>query len=145
MEQVAYERVPRPGYYRAHPDEQPRRHPGEPRVEYVRADAQGEYVVQRPLRREQEAVYTYDDMPRYEEVPQRYQEVSRYDEPPPRHQRQPAYEEAPQRPVYERAGAGFGPGAGATVSRNDPEYYEEYDPRHPAPPPEVSQRPLRYD
>ncbi|KFX96681.1 hypothetical protein V490_03200 [Pseudogymnoascus sp. VKM F-3557] len=146
IEQVAYERVPRPGYYRAHPDEQPRRHPGEPRVEYVRADTQGEYVVQRPpLRREQEAVYTYDDMPRYEEVPQRYQEAPRYDEPPPRHQRQPVYEEAPQRPVYERAGAGSGPGAGAAVSRNDPEYYEEYDPRHPAPPPEVSQRSLRYD
>ncbi|OBT80424.1 hypothetical protein VF21_00864 [Pseudogymnoascus sp. 05NY08] len=146
MEQVEYERVPRPEYYRVYPDEQPRRHPGEPHIEYVRADAQGEYVVQRSsLRREQDAMYTYDGAPRYEEAPQRYREVDRYDEPPPpRHQRQPVYEEAPQRPVYERAGAGVPPSTGAGVSRNDPEYYEEYDPRHPAPPPEVSQRPLRY-
>ncbi|OBT44375.1 hypothetical protein VE00_07069 [Pseudogymnoascus sp. WSF 3629] len=147
MEQVEYERVPRPEYYRVYPDEQPRRHQGEPHIEYVRADAQGEYVVQRSsLRREQEPMYTYDGAPRYEEVPQRYGEVNRYDEPPPpRHQRQPVYEEAPQRPVYERAGAGVPSSTGAGVSRNDPEYYEEYDPRHPAPPPEVSQRPLRYE
>lgn len=148
IEQVAYERVPRPEYYRVYPDEQPRRHPTEPQIEYVRADAQGEYVVPRSsLRREQEAVYSYDDAPRYEGVPQRYGEVPRYDEPPPpvRHQRQPVYEEALQRPVYERAGAGPGPGAGPSVSRSDPAYYEEYDPRHPAPPPEVTQRPLRYE
>ncbi|KFZ07958.1 hypothetical protein V502_09638 [Pseudogymnoascus sp. VKM F-4520 (FW-2644)] len=147
MEQVAYERVPRPEYYRAYPDEQPRRHPGEPQIEYVRADAHGEYVVQRPsLRREQEAMYKYDGVPRYEEVPQRYGEVNMYDEPPPpRQQRQPVYEEAPQRPVYERAGAGVAPSTSAGMSRNDPAYYEEYDPRHPAPPPEVSHRSLRYE
>ncbi|OBT61325.1 hypothetical protein VE03_09541 [Pseudogymnoascus sp. 23342-1-I1] len=147
MEQVAYERVPRPEYYRTYPDEQPRRHPGEPQIEYVRIDAQGEYVVQRPSqRREQEAMYKYDGAPRYEEVPQRYGEVNRYDEPlPPRHQRQPVYEEAPQMPVYERAGPAVAPSTGAGVSRNDPAYYEEYDPRHPAPPPEVSQRSMRYE
>ena len=147
VEQVAYERVPRPEYYRLYPGEQPRRHQNESQVEYVRADEQGEYVVQRSsLRREQDSMHKYDNAPRYEEVPQRYGEVNRYDEPPPpRHQRQLMYEEAPQRPVYERTGADVTPGSGAGVSRNDPAYYEEYDPRHPAPPPEVSQRPLRYE
>ncbi|KFY98297.1 hypothetical protein V498_01562 [Pseudogymnoascus sp. VKM F-4517 (FW-2822)] len=147
MEQVAYERVPRPEYYRTYPDEQPRRHQGEPQIEYVRVDANGEYVVQRPpLRREQEAMYKYDGAPRYEEVPQRYGEVNRYDGPlPPRHQRQPVYEEAPQMQVYERSGPAVAPSTGAGVSRNDPAYYEEYDPRHPAPPPEVSQRSMRYE
>lgn len=32
----------------------------------------------------------------------------------------------------------------ATVSRSDPAYYEEYDPRHPAPPPSATVRQVRY-
>jgi hypothetical protein len=47
------------------------------------------------------------------------------------------YENAPfaRQAVYETR---------APVSRSDPAYYEEYDPRHPAPPPSTTIRQVRY-
>jgi hypothetical protein len=175
IEQVAYERVPRQEYYRVYSDEQaqPRRPQYETQIEYVRvADPQGDYVIERPVRREQrehEPIYdSYGETPRYEEASRQrqpiYEEERRqrqpvyeddprqrqpvceddprqrqavYDEEP--RQRQAVYEEEPRQrqrqPAYDRA----------PLSRNDPAYYEEYDPRHPAPPPEASFRPLRYE
>lgn len=115
--------APREGYYRVYTDEQqqpsllraPARQPqyGEPpQYELVRvSDPAGDYMIERPVRREQEPVYAA-----YEDV---YARQSVYDAPV-------AYERAP-------------------VSRSDPAYYEEYDPRNPAPPPVPAGRQVRYE
>lgn len=103
-EEIIYERAPpRQEYYRIYADEpRPRQ-----AYEYVQYDAQGPYVIHRPVRREPEPVYA-------------------------------AYEDEPysRQPVYETR---------ATVARTDPAYYEEYDPRHPEPPPPATAaREVRY-
>lgn len=101
-EDIIYERAPRQEYYRVYADEpRPRQ-----AYEYVQYDAQGPYVIHRPVRREPEAVYAaYEDEP---------------------YSRQPLYETR------------------AAVTRTDPAYYEEYDPRHPEPPTVTTAREVRY-
>ncbi|QSZ32752.1 hypothetical protein DSL72_002331 [Monilinia vaccinii-corymbosi] len=101
-EEILYERAPRQEYYRVYADEpRPRQ-----AYEYVQYDAQGPYVIHRPVRREPETVYAA------------YEDNS--------YSRQPLYE------------------ARAAVSRADPAYYEEYDPRHPEPPPATAASEVRY-
>jgi hypothetical protein len=109
VQEVSYERVPRPEYYRVYKEEprpRPTQHEGQ--VEYVQvADPKGDYLIRRPIRREPDPVYaTFDDG-----------------------------SFAARQPVYE---------ARPSISRSDPAYYEEYDPRHPAPPPSTSVRQVRY-
>ncbi|KAI9651143.1 hypothetical protein NHQ30_001180 [Ciborinia camelliae] len=97
-EEIIYERAPRQEYYRVYADDpRPRQ-----AYEYVQYDAQGPYVIHRPVRRE--AVYT-------------------------------AYEDESRQPLQETR---------AAIARTDPAYYEEYDPRHPEPPPVTAAREVRY-
>ncbi|ESZ95713.1 hypothetical protein SBOR_3933 [Sclerotinia borealis F-4128] len=99
-EEIIYERAPRQEYYRVYADEpRPRQ-----AYDYVQYDAQGPYVIHRPVRREPEAVYA-------------------------------SYEDESRQPLYETR---------AAVARTDPAYYEEYDPRHPEPPPATVAREVRY-
>lgn len=119
-ENISYERAPRQEYYRVYEDPRVRQPHYPETYEYVQvSDAHGEYVIRRPVRREPEPIYTtyQDDV----------------------YSRQPVYETRPQQSraetVYE---------ARAPISRSDPAYYEEYDPRHPAPPSQTIVRQVRY-
>ncbi|RFU33371.1 hypothetical protein B7463_g2962, partial [Scytalidium lignicola] len=118
-EDVAYERAPRQEYYRVYGD--PRvRQPQYPDFEYVQvSDPHGDYVIRRPVRREAEPVYAayQDDV----------------------YSRPPVYETRPQ---VSRSEAAYE--TRAPISRSDPAYYEEYDPRHPAPPSQTVVRQVRY-
>jgi len=107
LEDFAYERVPRPEYYRVYAEEpRPRQPQYESQIEYVQvSDPKGDYVIRRPVRREAEPVFAYPD------------------------------EAQTRGTVLETR---------APVSRSDPAYYEEYDPRHPAPPPQTTIRQVRY-
>lgn len=128
MQEIAYERAPRPDYYYADGPRarQPPPQYAEP-CEFIRvADpVNGDYMIRRPLPARRESVYAP-----YEEDP--------YDRQPAYDTREPVYET--HDPVYEtRAPVELR----AAVSRSDPAYYEEYDPRNPAPPP-TSLRQARY-
>ncbi|KAH8820542.1 hypothetical protein F5884DRAFT_719738 [Xylogone sp. PMI_703] len=118
-EDIAYERVPRQEYYRVYEDPRVRQPQYTDTFEYVQvSDPLGDYVIRRPIRRDPEPVYAP------------YQGV---------YSRPPVYETRPQvsrsEAVYE---------ARAPISRADPAYYEEYDPRHPAPPSQTVMRQVRY-
>lgn len=109
VQELSYERIPRPEYYRVYTDEpRPRQIHHEGQVHYVQvADPSGDYVIRRPIRREPEPIYaTFEDGSL-----------------------------TSRQAVYETR---------APVSRSDPAYYEEYDPRHPAPPPSTTVRQVRY-
>jgi hypothetical protein len=109
VQEVSYERVPRPEYYRVYTDEpRPRQPHHEGQVQYVQvANPNGDYLIRRPVRREPEPMYaTFEDG-----------------------------SFTSRQAVYETR---------APVSRSDPAYYEEYDPRHPAPPPSTTVRQVRY-
>ncbi|KAL8419407.1 hypothetical protein RB594_002582 [Gaeumannomyces avenae] len=147
LEEVIYGRAPPREYYEIL-DEEPR-----PRqVEYeayelVKArDAQGEYYIRRPVRRQPEIEGYYNSShqagpysaggPARREVSYApYEQRARY----PSRQPQPSYNG--REPVTSRA-AEPGP-----MSRADAAYYEEYDPHYPAtahPPPGPIARPERY-
>jgi len=120
-ENVTYERAPRPEYYRVYADDpRPRQPQYVETYEYVQvSDPKGDYMIRRPVRREREPE------PRYKT----YENES--------YARKPVYEDEQytRKPVYESR---------AAVSRSDPAYYEEYDPRHPAPPPSAAPSRQRY-
>jgi hypothetical protein len=109
VQEVSYERVPRPEYYRVYAEEpRPRQTHHEGQIEYVQVtEPKGEYLIRRPIRREPEPIYAA------------YEDGSFT-------ARQAVYETRP------------------SISRSDPAYYEEYDPRHPAPPPSTTVRQVRY-
>ena len=139
-EEVIYDRQPpaRQEYYRPYPDEPlPRsRAPPVEAYEIVQViDSQGEYYIRRPVRREPEPRYIYEDE----------RHVRR--EPEPYHH--PTYE-----PVYSRAPPPPPPSYDSRAEypprmARPPEpaaYDEEYDPRFPAAPPPggVPPRQVRY-
>ncbi len=109
IQDVSYERISRPEYYRVYTDEpRPRQTQHEGEVEYIQvADPKGDYLIRRPIRRDPEPIYTTFDDGSFTA-------------------RQAVYETRP------------------SISRSDPAYYEEYDPRHPAPPPSTGVRQVRY-
>lgn len=120
-ENVAYERAPRQEYYRVYADDPRSRQPQYVETyEYVQvSDPKGDYMIRRPVRREREPEPIYAT---YEND---------------QYARKPVYEgeQYARKPVYESR---------AAVSRSDPAYYEEYDPRHPAPPPSAAPPRQRY-
>lgn len=120
-ENIAYERAPRQEYYRVYADDpRPRQPHYVETYEYVQvSDPKGDYMIRRPVRREREPEpvhVTYED--------EQYARKPVYEDE--QYARKPVYETRPQ------------------VSRSDPAYYEEYDPRHPAPPPSAPPARQRY-
>ena len=104
VEDFSYERPPRQGYYRVYADEPRPRSPEA--YELVRVtDAQGEYVIRRPIDRGLYARYGDE-----------------------RYSRRPVYE---SRPVHE---------ARVPIQRSAEPQIDEYDPRHPEPPPVATVR-----
>jgi hypothetical protein len=121
-ENVAYEKAPRQEYYRVYTDDpRPRQPQYLEAYEYVQvSDPKGDYMIRRPVRREREHEPIYAA---YEDD-QQYARKSVFED-----------EQYTRQPVYEMR---------APISRTDPAYYEEYDPRHPAPPPSAPPARQRY-
>ncbi|KAL3421324.1 hypothetical protein PVAG01_07769 [Phlyctema vagabunda] len=115
-EDIAYERIQRPEYYRVYEDEVRPRQPVSQHAEsfeYVRvSDPAGDYMIRRPIRREPEPIYV--DRATYEDD---------------YYGRQPMYETR----------------RSAHPAQADPAYYEEYDPRHPEPLPGNVVRQVLYE
>ncbi|KAJ9157869.1 Protein lifeguard 1 [Pleurostoma richardsiae] len=151
LEGIHYQSGPRDDYNRSYPEEEPRVPPRA--TEYVELfevrDSQGTYYIERPVRRqaELERYYTSD----YAERPLR-----REAEPYPPYERAYSRAPPPPAPLYEpRPPPGLAYDVRpplpprdehppAAISRTDPAYFEEYDPRFPAPPPSNIPRQVRY-
>lgn len=146
VEEVIYERAPAREYYEILNDHQRPRQVEYEAYELVRArDAQGEYYIRRPVRRQPEVEGYYNSphqagpyaaggYTRREVAYVPYEQDVRYSS------RQPGPYDG-REPVTARVAE---PGS---MSRVDPAYYEEYDPHYPAaapPPPGPIARPERY-
>lgn len=147
VEEVIYERAPPREYYEILDEERRPRQVEYEAYELVKArDAQGEYYIRRPVRRQPEVEgyynssrqagpYSAGGSARREVSYVPYEQGVRY----PSRQPGPSYDG--REPVATRA-AEPGP-----MSRADAAYYEEYDPHYPAtapPPPGPIARPERY-
>jgi hypothetical protein len=106
-----------------------------------------EVAYERAPRQEYYRVYADESRPRQPQYVETYEYVQVSDPQrdfmirrPARREPEPIYatyedDIYTRQPVYETR---------APVSRSDPAYYEEYDPRHPAPPPATTVRQVRY-
>jgi len=130
LEEIQYERGPRQEYYRVYTDEvRPRPVEYETAYEIVQVrDAEGDYYIRRPIRRE---------APPPPPEPARYYAYE--DERPVRREPEPQPYLAYERVAYSRDASRPPPvylpvshsEPSGSISRSDPAYYEEYDPRAP--------------